>query len=92
MDLIERAALRDEILSEAVIINRPQYLSREDTVYLIDCAPTVSAEREGEWIYPIGLAWNYICSLCGANGGVIGSNYCPNCGARMRGKGNGYGV
>lgn len=42
--------------------------------------------NHGHWKYPLGMAWNYVCSECGANGGVEGTPYCPNCGARMDGE------
>jgi len=52
---------------------------------MIDNAPTIEAEpvRSGEWIeYPIADGMNQ-CSNCGVL--RFGeSNYCPNCGAKMR--------
>ena len=41
--LIDANALKDEILSWAVCINKPHLLSRDDTMYMIDNAPTVDA-------------------------------------------------
>lgn len=49
----------------------------------IDNAPTIDPVKHGHWKYPLGMAWNYVCSECGANGGVEGTPYCPSCGARM---------
>lgn len=45
------------------------------------------AERRGRWIFDIddkGWSWNkpYMCDQCGKWNGR-GSNYCPNCGAKM---------
>lgn len=59
----------------------------------IDDAPTVYAEpvRHGEWI-PIEMEMRFgtlkgvKCSLCGKEKVREGSNYCPNCGAKMDGK------
>ena len=57
----------------------------------IDRMPTVDAVpvRHGHWTDDIGIegAWNY-CSVCGEQA-IDLYDYCPNCGARMDGKGNG---
>ena len=39
-EYIERAAVKDEILSWAVCINHPELLRKEDTMYCIDNMPT----------------------------------------------------
>lgn len=45
------------------------------------------AENKGEWIVFNG---GYICSKCRENGKIkvknVASNYCPDCGADMRGE------
>lgn len=54
--------------------------------------PTVDAEpvRHGEWL-PIKMEMSFgtlngvKCSLCGKEKVREGSNYCPNCGAKMDG-------
>lgn len=54
--------------------------------------PTIDAEpvRHGRWI-PIelhkifGVLHGVECSLCGKEIVIKGYNYCPNCGAKMRG-------
>ena len=38
-EYIDRAAVKDEILSWAVCINHPEFLSKEDTMYCIDNMP-----------------------------------------------------
>lgn len=38
-EYIDRAAVKDEILSWAVCINHPELLSKEDTMYCIDNMP-----------------------------------------------------
>ena len=55
---------------------------------VIDNAPTVEERPQGEWekIGEIGLA--YKCNKCGEVS-VIPTNFCPNCGADMRGEVNG---
>ena len=50
--------------------------------HFIDAADVVPV-RHGRWVYPIGMAYNYVCSECGKSIGVIKHNYCPNCGAKM---------
>ena len=59
--------------------------SREDAadcIRYMDAADVVTV-RHGRWVYPIGMAYNYVCSECGKSIGVIKHNYCPNCGAKM---------
>jgi hypothetical protein len=61
---------------------------------MINDAPAVDAEvvRHGRWIAIEEQQWNccgqifvgYSCSECNAEGSKT-SNYCPNCGAKMRG-------
>ena len=41
-DYIERAAVKDEILSWAVCINHPELLSKEDTMHCIDNMPSAN--------------------------------------------------
>lgn len=51
----------------------------------IDNAPTVERQT-GEWIVTQEGRWLYpVCSLCGGKQDVK-SNYCPDCGAKMRGE------
>ncbi len=56
---------------------------------MINNAPTVDAVEvvHGRWETQ---HWRHICSVCGF---IVGqhsrSNYCPNCGAKMDGDGNG---
>lgn len=67
-------------------------LSEHNVVQMLDKQPTLDVEpvRHGRWIdkrlYLNGGCINHWeCSICGygQNGG---SNYCPNCGARMDAK------
>ena len=44
-DLISRSAAKDEILSWAVIINKPHLLSKEDTLHVLDTLPAVDVEK-----------------------------------------------
>ena len=59
-------------------------------------ADSVSAERVGEWIAKTHKGEYvefdvYVCSECGIVGGISANewNYCPNCGAKMKGGTNG---
>lgn len=44
-------------------------------------------QSEGEWIDadPNGHLYRFTCSLCGKTKLGIGTPYCPNCGAHMKG-------
>ena len=80
-EYIEREALR----SKAVYMhgfgnNKYVPLSAIENALAADVAPVV----HGKWVYPLGMAWNYVCSECGKSIGVIKHNYCPNCGAHMK--------
>lgn len=51
----------------------------------IDSAPTIEP-KQGEWI---DNGFCHACSICGKQGvGIELYNYCPNCGARMKGADN----
>ena len=54
--------------------------------------PEVDAVKHGRWIGGY-MGLTYIvpkCSQCGYRNGAVGAaNYCPHCGARMDGDGNG---
>lgn len=76
-DCISRSALRKEM----------EMYGAEIT--LIDTAPNVAPSRaEGEWIVADDesiLFTVYKCSVCGSLHGSSLHNYCPNCGAKMKG-------
>lgn len=57
-------------------------ISRLDAVPAANVRPVV----RGRWEYPLGMAWNYVCSNCGYGGTdtVRKRNFCPHCGADMR--------
>lgn len=54
-------------------------------VMSIPAAPVREVVR-GKWVAPLGMCWNYACSVCGYGGPdtVTKKNFCPNCGADMR--------
>ena len=83
MRLIDADAIQDE------------YMRYHDgkRIVIVDMAPTVEERKTGKWIYNRWHVWE--CSVCGGNptkgmGYVQGHdelyNYCPNCGADMRGE------
>lgn len=52
---------------------------------LIQNAPTIDPVRHGEWI-ATDDPWFSACSVCGyIEYECVGSNYCPECGAKMDG-------
>lgn len=63
----------------------------------IDAQPTIEAEpvRHGRWVMTLYATTSkrnrviankkFACSECGYGNGRKQSNYCPNCGAKMRG-------
>ena len=61
--------------------NWQEILAEIEAIQSADVAPV----RHGRWVYPIGMAYNYVCSECEKSIGVIKHNYCPNCGAKMDG-------
>lgn len=84
LSLVQPDAPEDE--KSAVTIATAKKLVRS----IIYRTPTadVAPVRHGRWVYPIGMAWNYVCSECGKPIGVIKHKYCPNCGAKMDEKEN----
>ena len=60
--------------------------------YIEDAPSAVPHRAEGEWeVVPRIPLDNYKCSECGAYSGVD-FNYCPNCGAKMKGASDGTDV
>lgn len=47
-------------------------------------APTIEERKKGKWLRKLSQTPWPICSECGIYG-ANESNYCPNCGADMRG-------
>lgn len=96
MELIDRKKAKEEILSWAVVINKPTHLVRDDTMKVLDTLPTVDVApvRHGKWALNSDET-HWECSECGShapdvideeNGYQVVewlSSYCPHCGADM---------
>lgn len=93
MRLIDADALKDDILKSAVMIDdRGIQTGYEIAIELIKRQPTIDAEpvRHGKWVFNPSDAIEAMfakpkCSECGFES-ADGGNYCPNCGADMRGE------
>lgn len=59
--------------------------SRESILRAINNAPTVEERNEGHWINDTNYS-GWTCTNCGYHYGNAVDNYCPNCGARMKGE------
>ena len=67
-----------------------KYIEPED----VENAPTVDAVEvvHGRWVNPYINRYGHpchCCSECGFKASYQDKNYCPNCGAKMDGDGNG---
>lgn len=90
-EYIERAAVKDEILSWAVCINHPELLSKKDTMHCIDSLPAadVAEVRHGRWEFlgPNRLIKSCMCGTCSVchvrSVYIVNTAICPNCGAPM---------
>lgn len=87
MRLIDADALKEYILRSV-----PNW--SEDREIVLDClanSPTIEERKKGKWEWstlPITGALEQKCSICGTPFYMafrLGMNYCPNCGAYMRG-------
>ena len=91
-DLISRQAAIDAICEHYTDLERRgiTVLSvanhKQVTADLLECMP--SAQRKGKWIYLNGLD-AFECSVCGRQMVRNIFDYCPWCGAEMRGEQDG---
>jgi len=98
MRLIDADTLKKVLDAWVRVINKPQFYNREETLHIIDKAPTVEPKR-GEWKkgkdFPSCqrvkfISDVYYCSVCeneafyDTDYGQQLFNFCPNCGADMR--------
>ena len=57
---------------------------------MVDEQPTIEERKTGKWLFPYGDKKYKRCSVCERDYYSIpyNSNFCPNCGADMRGEGH----
>jgi len=89
-DLISRQAAIDEINNICPVDTEYDctLLDRVDVRCVLSDLPSVQSERKkGKWtVTPLFIK----CSECGEAFMLMPQNYCPNCGADMRGSNNEY--
>ena len=69
-DLISRSAAKDEILSWTVCLNKPNLLSKDDTMYILDTIPAVDAMvipcKIGDTVWAVRrLSGGHLCAIKG---------------------------
>lgn len=83
MRLIDPIELKRDI-SVAAMSNNHKTLEQ-----IIDEQPTIEEHKKGKWLrtdkHDIYYQPGYECSVCGVLT-ICHGNYCPNCGADMRGE------
>lgn len=100
-DLIDRQALREAMYHEAFETDSDEqrwdsgcWIRYKMFERILNSMPPAQPERKtGRWVhdgydYPHGNDWIH-CSVCGKRGINVPAdltNYCPNCGADMRGE------
>lgn len=92
-EYINREETKRELSEWCISLNRPNLLSRDDTMFLLDNIPAadVAPVVHGHFVhdgprFANGVDW-WHCSNCGrlASGVETRFDYCPWCGARMDG-------
>lgn len=91
MRLIDADALERAIKTECNPYGRPtiDFESGKKVLKIIDNAPTIEERPKGKWIIDghhirCNRCNEYICNT-DSEGNTIPDNFCPNCGADMRG-------
>lgn len=79
-------ALKNEKIETNEIIGKTRKLERMLCIQYINTEPTVNARPQGEWITVPEYNFDDKCSACGELNSWKRTNFCPNCGADMRGK------
>lgn len=89
-DAIKKKDVRMKLIDEDALIKKLELLQGAVDQILCEVrdAPTIEEQKTGSWIYKHNEdGWKiwYECSECGKTFSYAG-NYCPECGAKMRGK------
>ena len=90
-DLISRKALLNHLSSWqmeqfAEVGHEKEYNLLDMIIRGVENEPTVE-QPKGEWKTELGLMFvEYRCSECNYATAIGKTNFCPNCGARMKGK------
>ena len=92
MRLIDADALMEKLEAwkkEAERINANiNYTFASAIMAQVNAEPTIEERKTGEWIeLDFTQAWEYKCDQCGRLSDFK-DNFCPNCGADMRGERN----
>ena len=96
-DAISRQAALDALMEILDRPNHAEFLYTDEICKALKALPSAQQERKkGKWIYHPEIGWGdtWLCDQCGekTTSTVMGkprANYCPMCGADMRGEQNG---
>lgn len=89
MELISK----DEVLKvlDEAWINGTSLCDASKIKYDVKALPSIEERKEGEWNYTDDLYETFYCSVCGFDTeNYIYYNYCPNCGAKLKGANDDY--
>ena len=83
---------RSEVLKQLQLNHKDVvYIDKKECARRIEAIPAVSDRPKGEWkrrLVDNGFNADWVCSECGYRVKIdfVSFNFCPNCGADMRGK------
>ena len=80
-------AYAEEVVSDIPSVEQTIEIDADQLAKLLREGWTIHSEpKQGEWIGKGDCeAISVKCSICGRDNGLNASNFCPNCGARMKG-------
>ena len=95
MRLIDADALIEQLKSSSAYNDYEWSMYADGFIEDIENAPTID-RPQGEWIMSKpeedGFGAVFQCSRCSCEVDCVPTNFCPNCGARMKGEDNGKSV